>query len=109
MTKFAVLLLLTELVVFSNSFFVSTCTRFRVRTLSEKISEPASVDPNFEAHLASFLKVGSKEDRPEPDIGADLRKRFKDIEGNHHRFFWGVVAPDSSLSFQVEVEKLPRS
>lgn len=108
MAKFAVVLLLVDLIVFSNSFFVSTCTRFRVKTLSEKIAEPASVDPNFEAHLASFLKVGSKEDRPEPDIGADLRRRFKDIEGKYYRLSWGVVASNPSYRYQVAVEKPQR-
>jgi hypothetical protein len=79
--KLAITLFLVELIVNSNSFLTSTNARYKLQSLSERIAEPISVDPNFEAHLANFLKVGLSEDRSEPDIAAELRKRFKDIEG----------------------------
>lgn len=79
--KFAITLFLVELLVNSNSFLISTNARYKLKSLSERIAEPMSVDPNFEAHLASFLKVGLAADRSEPDIAAELRRRFKDIEG----------------------------
>ena len=92
MTKFAVVLVLAELLVGSNSFLVSNVdSRFRLQSCFEKIREPISVDPNFEAHLPDLLKVGSAEDRPTPDIAADLRKRFKAIEGEHRIF---IITPD---------------
>ena len=37
------------------------------------------VDPNFEAHLAGFLKRG-RADRPTPDLGIELRKKYGNIE-----------------------------
>jgi len=36
------------------------------------------IDPNFEAHLPSLLKVGLQE-RPSPQLATKLRNRFKQI------------------------------
>ena len=86
MKYFALLLVLAEMVAMSNSFTLSHNSRFKLSSLFEKISEPISIDPNFEAHLANFLKVGSAEERPTPELAADLRKRFKSIEGSNCPF-----------------------
>lgn len=77
----ALLLVFSEMVAVTNSFTTTSYNRFKLSSLAEKISEPMSIDPNFEAHLANFLKVGSAEERPTPELAADLRKRFKSIEG----------------------------
>ena len=77
----ALLLVLAEMVAVTNSFTMTSYNRFKLSSLAEKISEPMTSDPNFEAHLANFLKVGSAEERPTPELAADLRKRFKSIEG----------------------------
>ncbi|KAJ1432758.1 hypothetical protein B484DRAFT_447626 [Ochromonadaceae sp. CCMP2298] len=51
-------------------------SRFVSRASSRLFQE---TDPNFEAHLGDFLKVGSQE-RPASDIGSKLRQRFQEIQ-----------------------------
>ncbi len=36
-------------------------------------------DPNFKDHLPSLMQAGLRDDRPDPDLGQQLRKRYKDI------------------------------
>ena len=38
-------------------------------------------DPNYKAHLPSLLKKGLSPDRPDPEIAAQLRARYKEIIG----------------------------
>lgn len=42
------------------------------------IDSADDIDPNFEAHLPSLLKVGLQE-RPSPELATKLRERFKQI------------------------------
>ena len=87
--KVAAVIVLAELLGASNAFVISsTNSRFRLPSVFEKIAEPISVDPNFEAHLPELLKAGSAEDRPTPDLAAELRKRFKVIEGKKKRIYY---------------------
>lgn len=64
----------------SNSFQsclrVKTC-RTTVTSMVD-IDSADDIDPNFEAHLPSLLKVGLQE-RPSPELATKLRERFKQI------------------------------
>jgi hypothetical protein len=42
----------------------------------------SSVDPNFEAHLSSFLRAGLQE-RPSKDLGTELRNLYKVVSIKH--------------------------
>jgi hypothetical protein len=59
MRSSALIVVLIQLVVPSSSFrHVLRTNRFKLERVAEKISEPVFEDPNFEAHLPSFIKVG---------------------------------------------------
>jgi hypothetical protein len=59
MRSSALLVVLIQLVVPSSSFrHVLRTNRFKLERVAEKIPEPVFEDPNFEAHLPSFIKVG---------------------------------------------------
>ena len=76
---------LADVLLISNAYMTPIGSRrFKVQSIFEKIAEPASIDPNFEAHLPDLLKVGTAEDRPTPDMAVELRKRFKVIEGKNN-------------------------
>ena len=76
---------LADALLTSNAYMTPIGSRrFKVQSIFEKIAEPASIDPNFEAHLPDLLKVGTAEDRPTPDMAVELRKRFKVIEGKNN-------------------------
>ena len=74
---FLSLLLALSLATFSNAFQLSSQRVQMSRTVLHVI-DPTDVDPNFEAHLSQFLKVGQL-DRPSPDVASDLRKRYLKI------------------------------
>lgn len=85
MTSLFAVVLLAQCLLSADAYVTSiNNNRFKLQTIFEKIAEPASTDPNFEAHLPNLLKVGSAEDRPTPDMAVELRKRFKVIEGKDH-------------------------
>ncbi len=68
------LLLIVALCITVQSFnfraFNSRMTKFYAST---------DADPNFEAHLPELLKRGTAADRPDADIAAQLRKRYRSI------------------------------
>jgi tRNA(Ile)-lysidine synthase TilS/MesJ len=77
MMKSIFIVVLAEIFVVSNSFFLAVNhNRFGVR-LYEKIAEAETEDPNFEYHLKNFMKVGLSENRPAYEIAAELRQRYK--------------------------------
>jgi hypothetical protein len=60
----ALLVVLIQLVVPSSSFrHVLRTNRFKLERVAEKIPEPVFEDPNFEAHLPNFIKVGRYNER----------------------------------------------
>ena len=80
------LLLLLAVVVACTAYTTSNRYVFVTRAPSSsstvRYGLPPSddVDPNFEAHLAGFLKKGISGDRPTPDLGLELRRKYGKIE-----------------------------
>lgn len=77
-----VLILLLAVVVACTAYSTTTSRYVRASSSTSRYGLPPSddVDPNFEAHLAGFLKKGIAGDRPTPELGIELRKKYGKIE-----------------------------
>lgn len=79
---------------------------FRVKSSTKVSNLPASddVDPNFEAHLAGFMKKGISTDRPTPDLGIELRNKYGKIGVVKRKA--ASVLKSSNAELAAELEEL---
>ena len=77
---------------------------FRVKSSTKLNNLPPSddVDPNFEAHLAGFMKKGLSKDRPTPDLGIELRSKYGKIEVVKRKAASVLKSSNAELSAELE-------
>jgi hypothetical protein len=93
-------LLLPLVVAFSPARYGSQRSAFSLTALPPSDSE----DPNYLAHLPAMLKKGLDSSRPSPDVGKDLRGRYKTIETTKRKA--SAVLKTSNPELAAELEEI---
>lgn len=103
MMKVIFLVVLLCLLTICSAFKNTNIFRFS-NTKLYALPSSDDVDPNFEAHLAGFMKRGLSKDRSTPDLGVELRSKYGKIEVVKRKA--AAVLKSSNTELAVELEEL---